>query len=389
MKIALFSNYLNHHQLPFCTKMNELTNNQFFFVATSRVSPERLKLGYHDGNKEFPFVVSTYSSKEKTQHSLKLALESDVGITGSAPEIYTKVRMERDLLTFRYSERIYKRGIWRVISPRGLRNMMKLHRKYRRKPLYMLCASGYTAYDYSLTGNYIDKTYKWGYFTDVKNYNLDELFAQKSEGAELSILWVARYIPYKHPEAPIQVAKHLKKKGYAFNMNLIGTGEMESRIREMISENQLNNHVHLLGSMSPEEVREHMEQADIFLFTSDFNEGWGAVLNEAMNSGCAVVASHAIGSVPFLIENGKNGLIYKNGNTKQLCELVEKLIRNPELRRELGTNAYKTITELWNAEVAAERLLVLIKELQEKGSCDVFESGPCSRAEIIKNGWFK
>ena len=33
-----------------------------------------------------------------------------------------------------------------------------------------------------------------------------------------------------------------------------------------------------------------MEQADIYLFTSDRNEGWGAVANEAMNSACAMVA---------------------------------------------------------------------------------------------------
>lgn len=51
--------------------------------------------------------------------------------------------------------------------------------------------------------------------------------------------------------------------------------------------------------MKASEVRSYMEKADIYLFTSDFNEGWGAVLNESMNSGCAVVASHAIGSVPF------------------------------------------------------------------------------------------
>jgi hypothetical protein len=37
--------------------------------------------------------------------------------------------------------------------------------------------------------------------------------------------------------------------------------------------------------MPPEEVRVHMEQSNIYLFTSDFGEGWGAVLNEAMNSG--------------------------------------------------------------------------------------------------------
>ena len=40
-------------------------------------------------------------------------------------------------------------------------------------------------------------------------------------------------------------------------------------------------------------------------------EGWGAVVNEAMSSGCAVVADAEAGSVPYLIENSKDGFIYR------------------------------------------------------------------------------
>ena len=62
---------------------------------------------------------------------------------------------------------------------------------------------------------------------------------------------------------------------------------MEQQLRQMIHDKQLDDCVSMLGAMSPEKVRDYMEAADIFLFTSDFNEGWGAVLNEAMNSSCA------------------------------------------------------------------------------------------------------
>ena len=106
-----------------------------------------------------------------------------------------------------------------------------------------------------------------------------------------------------------------------------------------------------------------MEAADIFLFTSDFNEGWGAVLNEAMNSACAVVASHAIGSVPFLLHEGENGLIYKNGDENGLLDRVVQLIEQPEMRKRLGRKAYQTLTEQWNAEIAAERFLQLSEAL--------------------------
>ena len=157
----------------------------------------------------------------------------------------------------------------------------------------------------------------------------------------------------------------------------------------MIHEKRLDDCVQMLGAMSPEKVREYMEAADIFLFTSDFNEGWGAVLNESMNSACAVVASHAIGSVPFLLEDGKNGFIYKNGDEQSLYERVVQLIEQPELREMIGRNAYRTLAEKWNAEVVAERFIALAQALLEGKKADLFEDGPCSRAKILKNGWYK
>lgn len=388
MKVTFYSNFLNHHQLPLCLAMDKLTEGQFTFVATTPVPQERLQMGYYDMNKQYPFVLTTYDSEENERAAQVLAMRSDVIITGSAPEIYTKMRIEQGKLTFRYSERIYKRGTWRVLSPRGFRNMMKNHRKHRRAPLYMLCASAYTPFDFSLTGSYLGKTFKWGYFPEVKTQNVDALMQQKGLKEKLSILWVGRLMELKHPDSSVRLAEKLKQKGYDFELNIIGNGAMEEQLRQMIHEKQLEECVSMLGAMSPEKVRNYMEAADIFLFTSDFNEGWGAVLNEAMNSGCAVVASHAIGSVPFLIRDGENGLIYKNGDENGLFNRVVQLINHPEKRKQMGRMAYQTLAEQWNAESAADRFLKLCQAIQEGKPLDLFEDGPCSRAEILRNGWY-
>lgn len=147
---------------------------------------------------------------------------------------------------------------------------------------------------------------------------MDELFARKRANARPSILWAGRLIGWKHPDASILVAEQLKAEGYEFDLNIIGNGDLDGFLKELICEKKLADCVHMLGAMKPQQVREHMERADFYLFTSDFNEGWGAVLNESMSSGCAVVASHATGSVPFMIQDGKNGLIYRNGDQSSL-----------------------------------------------------------------------
>jgi glycosyltransferase involved in cell wall biosynthesis len=174
----------------------------------------------------------------------------------------------------------------------------------------------------------------------------------------------------------------LKDNGYKFDLDIIGTGPMASQIKNMIVSNNLQNEVKLLGSMKPEQVREHMEKANIFLFTSDFNEGWGAVLNESMNSGCGIVASHAIGSVPFLLKNKINGLIYKNGDINHLYQNVKYLLDNEKGCYQMGINAYNTLHESWNAKEAAKRVIKLSEGLLN-GNVPVFKDGPCSIAENI------
>ena len=191
-----------------------------------------------------------------------------------------------------------------------------------------------------------------------------------------SILWAGRFIDWKRPEYAIYVAEKLKKEGYDFSLNLIGVGDRFEKIKTLTEKKGLNDYVKLLGAMSPEQVRENMEKTEIFLFTSTKQEGWGAVLNESMNSVCAVVASKEIGSVPYLIDDGKNGFTFKS--KKELYKRVKRLIDNPQKRKDMGKDAYETLTEKWNAEVAADRLLTLTENLNE-GKDTPFTDGPCSK----------
>lgn len=69
-----------------------------------------------------------------------------------------------------------------------------------------------------------------------------------------------------------------------------------------------------------------MREHDIFTFTSNKREGWGAVLNEAMSCGCACVVSDLIGAAPYLIKAGINGYTFKTGDVCSFVSCVQKLI---------------------------------------------------------------
>lgn len=371
---------MNHHQLPLCQALRKLLKDDFIFIASEPIPKERLELGYEDLN-DLDFVIKSYENKQEKKANL-LCKKADILIIGSASERYIAHR-KKSQITIRYSERPYKN----YKKAKAFISEIIHHYRFINKNIYILCASAYTAIDHAQFGMYKNKMYKWGYFPQTIKYDAKKIHLNRDKK---KILWVGRLIDWKHPELAIEIANRLKKKKYDFSMDIIGTGDMESEIKSMIDKYQLSDFIKMHGAIPSREVRHYMETAGVFLFTSDFNEGWGAVLNEAMNSGCAVVASHAIGSVPFLIENKKNGLIYRDGDKDSLYENVRYLLDNPSEQERLGLNAYDTIYNVWNADIAAKRLIDLEEQLLNgKKYPKSYEEGPCSKANIIKKDWFK
>lgn len=382
MKTVFVSNYYNHHQSALSDALHRLTGGNYVFVATEELPEERRVMGY--GQETVPdYVLYSYQSTEAYERCQRVINEADVVIAGSAPEYLLRERIKEGKLIFRYSERPLKKGF------EPLNYLPRLLRWYARnpmcRPIYMLCASAYTAADYAKFGLFRNRCYKWGYFPETKWYDEKVLFALKQNGVP-KILWCGRFLDWKHPDDAVCVAERLKQDGYRFELDFIGTGGLEPMLAKMIQDRGLEDCIHLLGAMPPEQVREHMERANIYLFTSDRNEGWGAVLNESMNSGCAVVASHAIGAVPFLMQDGENGLVYESGNVDMINEKVKYLLGHPEEQRRLGCAAYHTITEKWDADTAAERFIGLAQRILDGGKYpNPFANGPCSRAEIYKD----
>lgn len=164
---------------------------------------------------------------------------------------------------------------------------------------------------------------------------------------------------------------------------------MEEELKSSVVARKLSDQVHFLGFQPTEVVRMEMEKSSIFLMTSDRNEGWGAVVNEAMNSGCVVVADHMVGATPYLIKDGENGCIYRDGDVDELCRTVEALLLHPEQARKLGEAAYATIENLWNPETAASRLValreaVLVGESAVQALVAEWDDGPCSKTPVIR-----
>ena len=175
MQITFVSNYINHHQIPFCNHMCRLleqgalqkgenpAGDTFTFIQTEEMEAGRVQMGW-GGEKRPSYVKCFYEEEEVCR---RLIADSDVVIFGGVDdESYIVERLQAGKPVLRYSERLYKTGQWKAISPRGLKKKYLDHTRYRRSPVYLLCAGAYVASDYHLVRAYSGKMYCWGYFPE-------------------------------------------------------------------------------------------------------------------------------------------------------------------------------------------------------------------------------
>lgn len=377
MRLVFYSIVLNQHQAPVADALWELTNHNYTFV-------ELINLGDNKGGTEDystrPYLLRAWENEDKHQKAMELARTADCCVFSGIQSLpYMKERMKLGLLSFDMSERWLKQGLKNALSPAISKMLLAYYLgRWKHKPLYKLCMSAYAKHDHERLGMYKGKCYKWGYFTKLPNEDKTALNKTKNCQEPVRMMWCARFIVWKHPELSIMLVKRLKAKGKRIILDMYGTGELQNQMKDLAKNIGVEDCVSFRGNLTNDEIHLAMREHDIFLFTSDKKEGWGAVANEAMSEGCCVVGNDVIGSVPYLIKDGVTGCQY-HGTLDSLTQKVQWLLDNPEERARIAANGKRQIQEVWNPENAAQSLLHLIDDLRNKREIHIKE-GPCSKA---------
>lgn len=384
MVISFFTNYVNHHQIPLSDELYKLLGTDYHYIATCDTQSLIKRMsGYKDIKR--PYIIHSYENEDSMKNAFELAIHSDVIIYGTPeclPFVKARYKAGKNKFVLEVGERWLKRGLLNLLSPRLLKCKWLYFTQCSKESAFKLCASAYASHDEHLMMSFKNKCLKWGYFTAVPEIDIEKCIIAKRNISSVRILWVARFLQLKHPERMLQLALILKKKGMNFSIDMIGEGPLFNQIKTKISNWKLDNCVHLLGVMPNNEVIKKMREYHIFCFTSDKHEGWGAVLNEAMSAGCCPVADKHIGSAPFLIKDGENGFLFDGNDMKEFIQKVEFLINNEDKRECMSIEAYRTMKEEWNPNIAAERLVHFCNFYFAGLQCQ-YVNGPMSKAEIL------
>lgn len=377
MQITYFSCFINHHQVWVADELYRLTGGDYRFVCSEELPAEFKKNGYADYFSR-EYVVHAYTD-EGYNEAIRLAEVSDVAIFGGNEDVqpFRAARMKTGKLSFECGERWLKRGWLNLLSPRLIKAQLRYHLSYHKvKDYYNLSISAYGTGDYAKMHSFVGKCFKWAYFTEVEKIDINtKLFTGRR------LMWCNRFIGWKHPEMAIMMAKRLKEKGYQFQLDMFGGGVMVEKMKRLVDQLMVSDMVNIKGTAPNEVIRAEMLNHDILLTTSDRNEGWGATVNEGMSTGCVVIGADEVGSVPRLIKDGYNGLIFKTNDLDSLCMKVEAVLDRPDKCKEIAANAYRTMKETWCPENAASRLIHLCECLLSGKTVDI-EDGPCSMDKI-------
>lgn len=161
-------------------------------------------------------------------------------------------------------------------------------------------------------------------------------------------LYVGRHVKAKGLEylvkAFVQAAAMMDESPYLL---LVGDGPLREKLVEYTSEMA---NVRLPGYVDNDDLPGYYAIADVFALpsiqTHIFREPWGLVVNEAMSSGTAVIATDQVGACAAgIVKDGENGFIVPERNETVLSKKLVELLSDSALAQEMGTSAEETIAE--------------------------------------------
>jgi glycosyltransferase involved in cell wall biosynthesis len=179
-------------------------------------------------------------------------------------------------------------------------------------------------------------------------FNVGERVPKISNNVPM-LLFVGQLIKGKGVDYLLQA---VSKIYHPLRLIIVGTGNDEPNIKNMIKSLKLDDRVELIGWTA--DVEKYYRQADVAVVPSRWQEPFGLVGLEAFSYQTPVVAFN-IGGISEWLHDGKNGL---------LAEKIESLIGNPSLASDLGKEGYSFVRDNFSEKRYLTEFYKIIDELE-------------------------
>lgn len=185
----------------------------------------------------------------------------------------------------------------------------------------------------------------------------------KNKSDMVELLFLSNLIESKGVFILLEACKILQNKRFNFKCTFIGgEGDVdEKQFNEKAKELNIKECVIYDGKKYGKDKKDAFIKADIFVLPTYYhNECFPLVLLEAMQH-CLPVVSTFEGGIPDVVEDGITGFLVPQQNAQALADKLERLIKNPELRKQMGEAGQKKYMQEFKLEIFENRLKTILK----------------------------
>lgn len=211
---------------------------------------------------------------------------------------------------------------------------LELIKKGIKQPIHLLS----TAVDDSLSKNF----FLYSKINHINSINI------------IKILFLSRIEKQKGIFETIDAYKLLLNKGYHIVLSIAGDGNNYNDVLEYIAQNNLQNHINILGYVTGEQKQKALQEHDIYCLPS-YSEGMPTSVLEAMAFGMPVVTT-PVGGLKDFFQDEKMGYLAHSTQPEEIASCLEKLIKNKDALCDIAEYNYNYAHENFMASKVATKL---------------------------------
>jgi len=186
-----------------------------------------------------------------------------------------------------------------------------------------------------------------------------EIAAIRSHYGGRIILFVGRLTQYKGVSYLLEAMREVSGR-----LVIIGTGDLERRLRNQAAGNGLSAKVHFLGELEERKIVPFFHASDLLVLPSiTRNEAFGLVQLEAMACRKPVVSTRLETGVQYVNQHGKTGFVVPPRDPRALAEAINGLLDDEKLRTRMGTEGRRRVEKEFTKERMARETLKLYEEV--------------------------
>jgi phosphatidyl-myo-inositol alpha-mannosyltransferase len=168
---------------------------------------------------------------------------------------------------------------------------------------------------------------------DVQRFATAVPIARWQDGTP-NVLFVGRHEPRKGLLDLLKAHRILRKTGTDSRLLIVGSGPQEREARRYVATRGLQA-VEFLGRVTDTEKAQLFRTADVYASPATGGESFGIVLLEAMAAGTPIVCSDIHG-YKGVVRRGREGLLVPPREPRELAVAIDRLLRDPALREQMG-----------------------------------------------------